>query len=84
MARTRTICFGLAAAVIALGGCATEQVAVSDSQHAALGAVPAEQEAYHLGAGDALGQEIFVYFVACMRAADEYYATGADDFPADN
>ncbi len=87
MARTSTIWSGLAATLLAIGGCATQQTAVSDQNGLALGTVGGatpDHETYHLGAGDALGQEIFTYYVACLRASEEYYATGENDFPADN
>ena len=37
---------------------------------------------FYLGAGDALGQEIFTYYVASLRA-QEYYATGENLFPSE-
>ncbi len=40
---------------------------------------PAGDGVFFLGAGDALGQEIFTYYVATLRL-DELYATGEGAF----
>ncbi len=40
---------------------------------------PARDGVFFLGAGDALGQEIFTYYVATLRL-DELYATGEGAF----
>ena len=38
----------------------------------------------YFGAGDALGQEVFTFYVASLRTTEEFYATGANDFPSND
>jgi hypothetical protein len=88
MSLTRIVCLSLSAAALGLGGCSAPQEATDAGQPSvALGAfapaVAAPETApgaYPLGAGDALGREVFRYYVACLRAY-EHYATGESDFP---
>ena len=70
-------------AALALTGCSTQTVS---SESVALGAMPAatrspSSDVYFFGAGDALGQEVFVQYVASIHAFEEFYATGASAYP---
>jgi hypothetical protein len=92
MKRTCTIGLILGAAMLPLAGCQTPSVAVTEEtdEAFALGMVgptaleqPAFDGLFRLGAGDALGQEIFAYYVASLRA-EQIYATGAAPSPEPN
>ncbi len=89
MYRTRNSCLiGLFAAV-ALVGCGTQQTNTATYQYQASTqlAMQADQQVqddgvYYLGAGDSLGQEIYLCYVRELQD-EERYATGVDDRPAD-
>jgi hypothetical protein len=96
MNRTLRFGFGLliGTATLAATGCSSPQpsdraaVSFDAAPVVALGdlGVSAESPArggFFLGAGDALGQEIFVQYVASLRAAESTYATGEGDFQQD-
>lgn len=91
MNRTRTIGLMLGAATLLLAGCQSQPLATAETDDAvALGMVgpgavesPAFDGFFRLGAGDALGQEIFAFYVASLRA-EEFYATGASPVPEQN
>jgi hypothetical protein len=83
MKRTRMVLLALAVAA-SLAGCQTRST--SSGASASLGAMTDHQRlasadgAYRLGAGDALGHELFSYYVTTIRS-DQYYATGGSEFP---
>ncbi|MCZ6834280.1 MAG: hypothetical protein O7G85_00765 [Planctomycetota bacterium] len=73
--------------LLALGGCQSDSSTAIDN-HISLGQMNSEEDAnyytgtgvFHLGAGDALGQEIFVNYLAQLNLErDEYYATVQPD-----
>jgi hypothetical protein len=72
-----------------LGGCSAQPTACSSCDDVAIGALgpsvtarASNNDIFFLGAGDALGREVFTYYVATLRAEEQFYATGADDRPA--
>ena len=76
---------GLLTAIVALPlvGCSTApQTTREPVALAAMSPEPSRQaspDTFFFGAGDELGQEIFVRYVASIRA-NEFYATGSGDF----
>jgi hypothetical protein len=79
---TRRMMLGLGALGLTLGltGCKAQQTAQLESHSVSLGAMAAAENSddlYRLGAGDAIGREVFTYYVACLRA-NEYYANEPD------
>jgi hypothetical protein len=71
------------AGLASLAGCMTPAELSPDFALAAFGR-PALDDVpgrYRLGAGDALGEEIFVTYVASLGLRDEIYATGRSAFP---
>ena len=87
MNHVRTVCTSLTMAALALAGCSSPQEAshvdaapIALAEFAPVAEAPATSPAFSpLGAGDALGQEVFRYYVACLRA-HEHYATGDSAF----
>ncbi|MDY7109457.1 MAG: hypothetical protein SYC29_12545 [Planctomycetota bacterium] len=90
MKRTCTIGLIFGAALLSLVGCQSPSaVAAEMNDSLALGVLgPALSEpapvvydgVFRLGAGDALGEEVFAYYVASLRA-EQFYATGAEHRP---
>ena len=84
----RTICLSSLVSALALAGCsAPQETTGAEGASFAMGQfspgpmnAPATRAVFPLGAGDALGREIFTYYVACLNAYD-HYATGANRFP---
>ncbi|MBT8486762.1 MAG: hypothetical protein KJO43_14370, partial [Phycisphaerae bacterium] len=80
-------------AALALAGCSSTATSERGVDHSVawgeLGppahAAP-QSDVFYLGAGDALGQEIFATYVASLRSTEggDYYATGASDFMPEN
>lgn len=68
------------AAALLAGGCSTPSVTVSTPEPiVALGVVETPVP-FRFGAGDALGQSMFVYYVATLRQEqDGVYATAEDE-----
>ena len=91
MNRTHRIGLSLSVAALLLAGCQAQPVAVTHSDDVvALGGVgpgwteqPAFDGGFRLGAGDALGREIFAFYVASLRG-EEFYATGESPYPQEN
>ena len=81
-------------ALLATGGCSTSQNEDMKMYHTdvALTQFSPEQEAMfdgsgviHLGAGDELGREIYIYYLASLHTEkDEYYATGSNPDPIED
>jgi hypothetical protein len=92
MKRITMIITGLA--LLTAGGCSTSQNADMQMYHTdvALTQFSPEQEAMfdgsgaiHLGAGDELGREIYIYYLASVHTEqDEYYATGSNPDPVED
>ena len=85
-----TLGLGLVASALGLAGCNATGKSVAAGAPGDVGGValaalgpsasgPARDSVFFLGAGDALGQEIFTYYVATLRL-DELYATGEGAF----
>jgi hypothetical protein len=71
----------------AMMGCSTAPAAPALDGAVAFGALgpaapeqTATEHVFFLGAGDAIGREVFTHYVASLEAADAY-ATGSSDFP---
>jgi hypothetical protein len=84
---SRTICLGVAFAALALTGCSASRTAETRTVIApgAYGPVTPHRmngsDVFFLGAGDALGQDVFTQYVASLGIdLDQYYATGQSDF----
>jgi hypothetical protein len=84
----RTIGLILVGGACVLTGCSTSRTASARSDNVAIGAMgPAvtarasNNDIFFLGAGDALGLEVFTYYVATLRAEEQFYATGEDERP---
>lgn len=88
-----TLCLGLVASAVGLAGCSATGESVATRAPGVVGGValaalgpsasgPARDGVFFLGAGDALGQEIFTYYVATLRL-EELYATGEGAFLED-
>ena len=80
-------CLCSTALVAALAGCHAAPVTERDAV-LALGVLGPQAsdptgagKPFYFGAGDALGYEIFTYYVASLRTSDEFYATGAEQRP---
>lgn len=75
-----------------VGGCATTESTETSMPEVALTQFsPATETSYdgsgifHLGAGDELGREIFVNYLASLHTpTDEYYATGSNPDPQED
>ena len=88
----KRMCITLAAlglAALALGGCASHavQASLNDPSYSPPAASPAfgEPALAHLGAGDQLGNAIFVRYLASLRQDDgSRFATGSSDAPDEN
>ena len=82
----RTLIPAVIVPALALAGCgsapqaAPPTLASGDVALAAL--APAGPTEFYFGAGDRLGHELFVYYVATLRLEEqsERYATGENDF----
>ncbi len=88
-----TLSLGLVSSALGLAGCSATGGPVAGHAPGVVGGValgalgpsasdPAKDGVFFLGAGDALGQEIFTYYVASLRLR-ERYATGEESFPGD-
>ena len=83
----RTIGMSVVAGVLSLGslaGCSsTENQSVAVEDHLTMHSSWGKDGVYRLGAGDALGNELFTYYMASVRAREQY-ASGSSDFEADD
>ena len=90
MRRRSLLLLAISLACLPLAGCQSSARTGSTAEPFAvsLGMMPepaptaSEADCVRLGAGDALGYEVFTYYVACLRAAETYYANEPDSpFP---
>jgi hypothetical protein len=84
----RMIGFVLVGGLCTLVGCSTHQTTNPTAEAVAIGSLgpdvtarASSNDIFFLGAGDELGREVFTYYVATLRAQEQFYATGADERP---
>lgn len=78
--------------LLVAGGCSTTQSAHTSKPEVAMTQFSPLTETnydgsgiFHLGAGDELGREIFVNYLASLHTpTDEYYATGSNPDPQED
>jgi hypothetical protein len=78
----------LVSGLCTIAGCNSQRTANAPAASVAIGSLgpdvtarASNNDIFFLGAGDALGREVFTYYVATLRAEEQFYATGADDRP---
>lgn len=88
MNRIRTISLGLLGVASCLAGCSAQPTASAPDGTVSIGTLgpgvtarASNNDIFFLGAGDPLGREVFTYYVATLRAEEQFYATGANDRP---
>lgn len=86
------IALGLLVAAAGLAGCSTQSTLVAGDEPAiylaefgpSVSAASTPQPQFYLGAGDALGQALFMHYVASLKGIEqsgEMFAVGADPRP---